>query len=58
MNYAIVLSSRTGNTEILAQKIKETLSVYESIYYGEVHGAPLHMDIVFVGFWTDKGTCD
>lgn len=58
MKYGIVLSSKTGNTAILAEKIKETLTAYECSYFGGIDKAPSHMDIIFVGFWTDKGTCD
>lgn len=58
MKYAIVLSSKTGNTEILAERIKKTLSAHECNYFGDAEKAPLYADTIFVGFWTDKGTCD
>ena len=43
MKYAIVYSSRTGNTELLAQRLRDSLPKEDCLY---------------VGFWTDKGTCD
>ncbi len=58
MKYAVVLSSKTGNTAILAEKIKEILSAHECSYFGNADEAPSDVDIIFVGFWTDKGTCD
>lgn len=58
MKYAVVLSSKTGNTAMLAEKIKETLSMHTCSYYGKPDEAPSDVDLVFVGFWTDKGTCD
>ena len=58
MKYSIIYSSKTGNTTLLAKNIKETLPKNDCIYYGEVDEKALDADLVFVGFWTDKGTCD
>ena len=58
MKYSIIYSSKTGNTTLLAKNIKETLHKNDCIYYGEVDEKALDADLVFVGFWTDKGTCD
>ena len=58
MSYAIVYSSHTGNTALLAQALKETLPQAECLYYGAPDARALAADIIYVGFWTDKGTCD
>lgn len=57
MKYAIVFSSPTGNTKILAEAIKQNMSG-DCCYFGEAQDAPLEADYLFVGFWTDKGQCD
>lgn len=56
MTYSITYSSRTGNTKELAQIINENLN--NSIYYGEHDIKALDADRLYIGFWTDKGTCD
>ena len=58
MSYAIVYSSRTGNTKLLAEKMHAELSEEYCIYYGTPDDKALNADMLFVGFWTDKGTCD
>ena len=58
MKYSIIYSSKTGNTTLLAENLKETLHKNDCIYYGEVDEKALDADLVFIGFWTDKGTCD
>ena len=58
MSYAIAYSSRTGNTAQLAQAVREALSQEECRYFGEPHAEALVADTIYVGFWTDKGTCD
>ena len=58
MNYSIVYSSTTGNTQLLAQTIKNCLPEKECIYYGEPKEDAKKADRLYVGFWTDKGTCD
>lgn len=45
MNKSIVFNSITGNTKLLAEAIDTVLGEKET-------------DILFVGFWTDKGTAD
>ena len=44
--YSIVYNSLTGNTKMLADTIKNVLPDNDN------------NDIVFVGFWTDKGNAD
>ena len=58
MSYAIVYSSRTGNTALLAQAIRDTLPQEECLYFGAPDPKALAAETVYVGFWTDKGTCD
>lgn len=58
MNYAIVYSSPTGNTAMLAQAIREALPQAECLYFGEPDSKALEAETIYVGFWTDKGTCD
>lgn len=57
MKYAIVVSSKTGNTKMLAREIEKQLKNKDCIYCGEPADLALKADIIFVGFWTDKGTC-
>ena len=58
MSYAIVYSSKTGNTELLASTIKDTLPHGECIYFGNPNPAALKADTIYLGFWTDKGNCN
>ena len=59
MRYAIVYSSRTGNTAQLTQAIREALPQEEEcLYFGTPDSQALKAEILYVGFWTDKGTCD
>lgn len=58
MSYAIVYSSRTGNTAMLAQAVREALPQEDCRYFGTPAPQALAADTVYVGFWTDKGTCD
>lgn len=71
MKYAIVYSSRTGNTKMLAD---QALAVFrnageeECLFYGDASAALPEgqksgksaegADILCVGFWTDKGNAD
>ena len=58
MSYAIVYSSPTGNTAMLAHTIREALPQAECCYFGELDDQALSAKRIYVGFWTDKGTCD
>lgn len=58
MSYAIVYSSRTGNTALLAQTIRDALPQRECRYFGVPSAEALEAETIYVGFWTDKGTCD
>ena len=58
MSYAIVFSSRTGNTGLLAQTLREQLPQADCSYFGAPDAAALAADTLYVGFWTDKGKAD
>ena len=58
MNYAIVYSSKTGNTARLAQTIRDTLGEKDCLYFGAPDPAAAEAGLLFVGFWTDKGQAD
>lgn len=58
MSYSIVYSSRTGNTALLAQTIRDALPAGDCLYFGAPDARALEADTIYVGFWTDKGTCD
>lgn len=58
MSYAIVYSSKTGNTALLAQTLRQTLPESDCIYFGAPASEALAADTLYVGFWTDKGSCD
>ena len=58
MSYAIVYSSRTGNTKALADAIREVLPPEDCCYFGPPDAAALAAQRLYICFWTDKGTCD
>ena len=58
MSYAIVFSSKTGNTALLAQTLREQLPQADCCYFGTPDAAALTADTLYVGFWTDKGKAD
>ena len=58
MSYAIVYSSHTGNTALLAQALRQALPESDCIYFGTPAPEALAADTLYVGFWTDKGNCD
>lgn len=58
MSYAIVYTSRTGNTALLARTIRDALPGEDCLYFGAPDPRALAADTVYVGFWTDKGSCD
>lgn len=57
MTCAIVYSSRTGNTRRLAETVQASLP-QACLYMGPPDDAALAADRLYIGFWTDKGTCD
>ena len=58
MRYSIVYSSNTGNTRRLAEEIEKQLPAGELVYCGALDAAALQAEVLFVGFWIDKGSCD
>ena len=57
MKYAVVYASATGNTAMLAEEIRSYMKNAECVYFGEAKENIPPADIIFAGFWTDKGTC-
>ena len=55
MNIAIIYSSKTGNTKIIAEAIKEKLQNKNIVYYGNATEELPKADIYIIGSWTDKG---
>lgn len=54
----IFCSSRTGNTEQLAQAVMEVLKEKEiEAVRLPVDEAAVKEEMIFLGFWTDKGAC-
>lgn len=56
--YSIVFSSLTGNTRCLANALKAALPKDKCDYFGEITDDLPESDIIYVGFWTDKGVAD
>ena len=54
MSYSIVYSSRTGNTALLAQTIRDTLPASDCVYFGAPDAKALAADTIYAGFWTSK----
>ena len=58
MTYSIVYSSKTGNTKMLADALHQALPADDCLYFGAPDAQALAAGRVYIGFWTDKGTCD
>lgn len=59
MSYAVVFSSKAGNTELIARRIRKTLGEEGCVYFGspaEAGDEVRRVGTVFAGSWTDKGT--
>lgn len=56
--YSIVFSSITGNTRQLAEAIRESLPETGCDYFGLCSAEALKSEMLYVGFWTDKGNAD
>lgn len=56
--YSIIFSSVTGNTKLLADALRETLPKDACDYFGTSENAPTDSQMLYVGFWTDKGNAD
>lgn len=61
MKYAVIYESATGNTKMLADEIRNVLGERECIFFGTLEentqSATEGAEILFLGFWTDKGEC-
>lgn len=57
-NYSILFSSVTGNTKKLADAIHETLPEEDCDYFGESGAAEPVSELLYIGFWTDRGNAD
>lgn len=57
MTYSIVFSSNTGNTKLLADSIFSVLPAEQCVYKGKPCEQALQAEQIYVGFWTDKGSC-
>ncbi len=57
MTYAVVYASATGNTKMLAEEIRRTRGEETCAYFGTAGEEIPEVDLVFAGFWTDKGDC-
>lgn len=58
--YAILFSSKTGNTRILANAIRAALPEEDCAFFGEAGSVAEIPEVktVYLGFWTDKGNAD
>ena len=57
--YSIIYSSKTGNTQKLAEALQNILPKDNCQYYKTVEKAPKDLsNLLYIGFWTDKGTAD
>lgn len=57
-NYSIIFSSMTGNTRKLADKIHEILPKESCDYFGTADASGIESELLYIGFWTDKGNAD
>lgn len=57
MDYAVVYSSKTGNTEKIALAIFETLPGKSKDIYRVEEAGRDEADLYFIGFWNNRGTC-
>ena len=57
MKIAIVYASETGNTAQIAQAIREGCQGHEIVAFGPLSRDVGEAELIFVGSWTDKGTC-
>ena len=57
-DYSIIYSSNTGNTKLLADVLHAHLPEASCRYFGIPDADCVSGEVVYVGFWTDKGTAD
>ena len=56
--YSIVFNSPTGNTKKLADTIYAVLAKENCDYFGGPKEGGLYSEMLYIGFWTDKGNAD
>ena len=56
--YSIIFNSRTGNTKQLAETLREVLPQEKCDYFGGSEAAETVSQLLYIGFWTDKGNAD
>ena len=56
--YSILYSSATGNTRLLADTIRAALPPELCDAFGTVGETAAESELLYVGFWTDKGNAD
>lgn len=56
--YSILYSSATGNTRLLADTIRAALPQELCDAFGAVGETAAESELLYVGFWTDKGNAD
>ena len=56
--YSIIFNSGTGNTKQLAETLREVLPQEECDYFGGSEAAETVSQLLYIGFWTDKGNAD
>lgn len=56
--YSVMFSSLTGNTKMLADAIGEVLPKENCDYFGSCKGKEPVSEMLYIGFWTDKGNAD
>lgn len=57
MKIAIIYKSLTGNTQIIAQAIKDALNPEDVVYFGEPKEDIIDSDLYIIGSWTSRGSC-
>ena len=55
---AVIYSSKTGNTKKVATAIFKALPADSELYPVETAPEPENFDLIFMGYWVDKGTAD
>ncbi|MEG2457475.1 MAG: flavodoxin family protein [Bacilli bacterium] len=55
--YSIMYDSLTGNTKLLGESIETYLGKDNCEYCGYITNKIMSSDILFIGFWTNMGTC-
>lgn len=58
MKGAIIYSSKTGNTQKVAEAIQAGLNEDFKVYSVDENPDPTQFDLIFMGYWVDKGTAD